>query len=240
MKTLLEVMNNLGGAVLIAIHLIFQPVLKRYYQCWGATADELKLALPGDERVPGSIVDQTLAITIKAATHDIWPWLAQIGQERGGLYSYELLENIAGCKMHNADRIVPDWELKVGDLVRFGPKGYPVQKVVAIERGQWLLLVGADLKTEQVAELTDPLPAQFVNSTLGFYLIEQPDGTTRLIYRSHLDYAPRSFANKLIWQVITDPLGFVMTRKMLLAIKRRVEAARDRATASNEMVSTQD
>jgi hypothetical protein len=54
-------------------------------------------------------------------------------------------------------------------------------------------------------------------------LHQQPDGTTRLITRNHLDYAPRSFAFKAIWEWITDPIGFVMTRKMLLGIKQRAE-----------------
>lgn len=48
-------------------------------------------------------------------------------------------------------------------------------------------------------------------------------GTTRLITRNRLDYAPRSFVFKLIWEWFTDPIGFVMTRKMLLEIKRRSE-----------------
>ena len=34
-----------------------------------------------------------------------------------------------------------------------------------------------------------------------------------------LDYAPRSFALRLIWEWFTDPIGFVMTRKMLLGIQ---------------------
>ncbi len=55
------------------------------------------------------------------------------------------------------------------------------------------------------------------------YLDERPDGVTRLISRTRLDYAPRTLAFKLIWEVFTDPIGFVMMRKMLLGIKQRVE-----------------
>jgi hypothetical protein len=39
------------------------------------------------------------AVTIDAPVEDVWPWLAQIGQDRAGFYSYEWLENLAGCRM---------------------------------------------------------------------------------------------------------------------------------------------
>jgi hypothetical protein len=179
--------------------------------------------LPGDERVPAPLVTQTLAVTINARAAAIWPWLAQIGQERGGLYSYELLENTARCQMHNADRIAPEWELHAGDLVRLGPPGFPVHKVVGLQRGQWLLLAGADIKTGDVPELPRPGQAEYTNYSWVFYLQEQPDGATRLITRNHLDYAPRTVALNVMWQWFTDPIGFVMTRRMLLGIKQRVE-----------------
>ena len=223
MTTITEVLENAGGAALIAGTVVLRPLLASRYRRWNTTGDEAVRALPGDERVPASLVTQTLALTIKAPPAAVWPWLAQIGQERGGLYSYELLENIARCQMHNADRIVPEWELHVGDLVRLGPPGFPVHKVVGLERGHWLLLAGADIQTGAVPELPKPGQGEYINYAWVFFLDARPDGTTRLITRTRLDYAPRSFALKLIWEWITDPIGFVMTRKMLLGIKQRAE-----------------
>jgi hypothetical protein len=72
--------------------------------------------------VPNPQITTTLGITINAPASEIWPWLAQLGQERGGMYSYELLENLARCQMRNVDRIVPEWEMKVGDQMRMGPR----------------------------------------------------------------------------------------------------------------------
>ncbi len=232
MATWYEILDNLGGALRIAGNLILQPITRSHYRFWGATDDEMQRTLPGDERVPDSLATQTMAVSVNARAAEIWPWLAQIGQERGGLYSYELLENLARCRMHNADRIVPEWELAVGDRVRLGPEGYPVHGVVALERGRWLLLAGANIQTAQVDELPKPDQAEYVNFSWVFYLDERPDGTTRLISRSRLDYAPCSFASRLIWEWFTDPIGFVMTRKMLLTLKQRAEessrvAARD-------------
>ena len=37
----------------------------------------------------------------------VWPWLVQLGQGRGGLYSYDWLESLIGCDVHSSDRILP-------------------------------------------------------------------------------------------------------------------------------------
>ncbi len=224
MTTFKAVLDNLGGAALIAGSIILRPLVRRHYSRWGATEAEVNRTLPGDERVPRSLVTTDAAITIKAKAADVWPWIAQLGQERAGMYSYELLENLIGCKMHGADRVHAEWEMKVGDLMRMGPPGYPVDQVVALERNHWLLMAGADPKTGQVPPLPQSEDAAYVNATWLLYLNEQPDGTTRLISRNRFDYAPRSFGLKLIWEVFTDPIGCVMSRKMLLTIKRLAES----------------
>ena len=151
MITTSAVLDNVGGALMIGGCLALRPLLRPRYSRWGATDEEVMRRLPGDERTPNATVIQTMAVTVRAPAATIWPWVAQIGQERGGLYSYELLENIARCQMHNADHIEPAWELQVGGRVRLGPPGYPVYAVVGIERNRWLLLAGADFKTCQPA-----------------------------------------------------------------------------------------
>jgi hypothetical protein len=236
MTTFSEILDNLGGALRIAGNLISQPITRSHFRFRGATQEDRQRTLPGDERAPNPIVVTTMAVTINASASAVWPWIAQLGQERGGMYSYELLENIARCQMHNADRIVPEWEMKVGDQMRMGPQGYPVNQVVALERGRWLLMAGADLKTGIAAPLPEPEQTEYVNYSWVLYLDERPDGTTRLISRTRLDYAPRTFAFKLIWEVFTDPIGCVMTRKMLLTIKQRVEQLKRQPSAQTTAV----
>jgi hypothetical protein len=226
MATAIEVLENVGGAAMVAGTVVLRPLVAGRYRRWNTVGDEATRSLPGDERVPAPVITQTLAVTINARPEAVWPWLAQIGQERGGLYSYALLENIARCQIRNADRIVPEWELHTGDLVRLGPPGYPVHQVVGLERGRWLLLAGADIKTGEAPELPRPGQAEYTNYSWVFFLEQRPDGSTRLLTRNHLDYAPRSFALKLTWEWFTDPIGFVMTRKMLLGIKQRAEEVR--------------
>lgn len=86
---------------------------------WGASDAEIRRPLPGDALLPAPQLEATRAITIHAPPTRVWPWLLQIGQGRGGFYSYDWLENLAGCGVRSATRIHPEWQkLDVGDVVR--------------------------------------------------------------------------------------------------------------------------
>ena len=89
---------------------------------WGATAEELAATWPGDELVARPGGESTRAVTVNAPAGALWPWLLQLGQDRGGFYSYDWLENALGLHIHNAEQVVPAWQrLQVGDLVHFTP-----------------------------------------------------------------------------------------------------------------------
>src|SRR5512136_466510 len=129
MSRIREVVEGIEGAVLIGLNLALGPVLRRGRIRWGATGDEVRQALPGDELVLHPKWSYTNAITVRATAAEVWPWLAQMGQGRGGFYSYEFLENLVGCGIHNADRILPEFQnLQVGDGDKLAAKmpGFPV------------------------------------------------------------------------------------------------------------------
>lgn len=197
------------GAVAIAATIVSSPVTRSWYSKWGATEDEVKMTLPGDDHVPNPVLVSTRAITIQASASAVWPWLVQMGQGRGGLYSYERLENLVGCDMHNADRILPEYQhLEIGDKVRLVPEGRePYFLVSAIEPGKAIILGGDDPPT-----------------TWAFVLEPINDDSTRLIVRWRQDYEP-SVGNVIGWRLVTDPITFVMERKLLQGIKQRVEAS---------------
>jgi len=112
-----------GAAALAAYILGVRP----WYLRWGATEAEFEVPLPGDEIIPRPRHRDTHAITVRAPVVDVWPWLVQMGQGRGGFYSYDWLENLIGCDIHNADQIFPDFQsLRVGDSVRLHPKAPPL------------------------------------------------------------------------------------------------------------------
>jgi hypothetical protein len=202
------------GAVAIAACIVTSPILRPWYRKWGASAAEVNKSLPGDDLVPQPRLECTRAITIRAPAAEIWPWLVQLGQGRGGLYSYERLENLIGCDIHNADRILPEHQdLKVGDKVRFVAEGDLAFDVTTIEPGRTLVLRG-DVPGEQT------IPTTWIWL---FFLDPIDEKNSRLIIRTRLVYEP-NLGNFLMWRVFTDPISFMMERKMLQGIKARAEA----------------
>src|SRR5690348_7187678 len=101
---------SVGLAALIAVAVfIYIRLLRPWYLSWGATYEEAAQPMPGDEEISQANFQSTRAITIKARAADIWPWLVQMGQGRGGFYTYAWLENLAGLRISNADQILPEF-----------------------------------------------------------------------------------------------------------------------------------
>lgn len=192
---------------------------------WGATDVERLQPLSGDELVARPKMAYTHAITIHAPAATVWAWLVQIGQGRGGFYSYDWLENLFGCDIHSAARIRPELQrLAVGDLVRLGPEGYPYYQVALVEPESALVLHNkVDTKTGRRLTHGDELqPAAYVNSSWAFALDAVDEQTTRLLVRGRTDYNP-GLANEVLWRVLTEPASFIMERGMLLGLKQRAE-----------------
>ena len=216
--------EGLVGAAIIAFALLtpfFGPRRRR----WGATDDEVQRTFPGDDLVPHPKGEYTHAITIHTPATEVWSWLVQIGQGRGGFYSYELLENLIGCKMRNVDKIIPELQhLEVGDSILMHPTMGSPYKVVAIETSRALVIqIRVDTKTKNTFELTDKMSEKYQNFSWVFFLDEIAEGTTRLISRSRNDWN-KSLGNTLFFGIF-GPISMMMDRKMLLGIKQRAEAA---------------
>lgn len=205
-----DFIEGISGAALIAACVLFRPLIRPWYSRWGTTNDEVNRSLPGKEYVPHPKGGYTQATTIRASVSEVWLWLAQIGQGRGGFYSYDALENLIGCNIHSADRIVPElqhWADREG--LRLHPNVPPIPLAV-FEPDMTLLFGGRDEKE--------------IGNSWGFYLEKIDENTTRLIARWHFDYIPK-LGNKILYNGIVEPISGVMQRKMLLGIKRRAEAA---------------
>ena len=219
-----EIREGLGGASIMAISLI-TPFLNDRRRKWGTTEDEIRKAWSGDDLVSQPKGEYMHAITINAPAAVVWPWLVQIGQGRGGFYSYEFLENLIGCKMRNANKIIPELQnLEVGDSIPMHPKLGNPYKVAAIEPGRALiLLIRVDVHTGKVFEPEDEMPEKYQNMSWLFFLDEHDDGTTRLISRSRNDWN-QSLGNAIFFGIF-GPLTLEMDRKMLKGIKQRAEAS---------------
>lgn len=186
---------------------------------WGATDDELSELLPGDEVVTTPRSMDTRAVTIDAPAACVWPWLVQFGQGRGGLYSYDWLENLAGCDIHSTDAILPEHQrLAVGNLIRLVRPDYPVPLVFTVAQvdPERALVLRANGEAQQVIE------AGLAYCSWAFVLRPTSAHQTRLIARWRADFAQTP--SSLFWNKYgIEPIHFVMERKMLLGIKARAE-----------------
>jgi hypothetical protein len=194
------VVTALGVAAPIVDYGLVRPWLRR----WGATPEECRRRLPGDaDAVP--LFTTTRAVTVQAPAEEVWQWLVQLGQDRGGFYSYDWLENLAGCHLHSADEIHEEWQdRKAGDLLQvFDGYSTPLLEV-------------------------DP-PHAIVIDNWGSYVIEPiDDNSCRLLARSHVERDPSAMA----YMLLVELPHAIMERKTLLGIKQRAErnhAVRSRA-----------
>jgi hypothetical protein len=202
------------GAVL-AYHALVRPWQVR----WGATDLEVDAALPGDALVAEPADQVTRAISIEAPREAVWPWLIQLGADRGGFYSYDWLEDLFGLGIHSADAIVPEWQRRdAGDLVYADAKGSGGWYVMDVRPNEALVLKMANVKAARTAARTDPWSWEFLWT---FALREGGDGSTRLLVRERVAFSRRTM------RLAMAPVGFVsfvMTRAMLRGIKARAEA----------------
>ena len=206
MKLFLKIIAIFFAAIVIGV--IAVVVLMPWMDRWGATPAEINTSFPGDELVQSPRYVYNRAVTIHAAPEQIYPWLVQLGAEKGGMYSYSWFEtNILRCELINADRIHPEWQiLKVGDKVKMCPgnSGPPAYEVALLVPNQAIVM-----GHQEDGRWSD---------VWQFILVPQEDGSTRLIVRG------RNALEGWLWDVIR-PGEFVMMRGMMLGIKERAESS---------------
>ncbi len=210
----MRMLRLLAGAALLATLLaaLFAVVIPAIHR-WGATDAEIARAMPGDDQLPHPAVTWTNAIDISAPPAQVWPWVAQLGDTRGGFYSFTFIENRVGALTgasdyavvyRNADRIVPAWQHPApGDSLIQG-----TLNIRAVQPGAWLL-----------ADATQPE----VFGWTWLWQLDPIDGRahTRMINRMRIQL-PNEAANP-VSSFMLDIGGFVMQQRMLQGIKLRAE-----------------
>jgi len=145
------VLAALEGVALIVWHLFATPFIGRRRLRWGTVGTEATDSLPGDEFVPEPNWSYTLGIAVDASPEDVWPWIAQLGQGRGGFYTYQTLENIAGCQIANTTEILPDHQHPAaGGAIYLHPTAPPL-RIKIVDPPNALVLFGspADIGAEE-------------------------------------------------------------------------------------------
>lgn len=173
------------------------------------SAEERSRPLPGDDLIAEPLSTVTHAITIDGGASEVWPWLAQMGAgARAGWYSYDLLDN---KRQPSAERIVPELlSLAPGMIFPAMPGVTDCFTLVAFEPGHFLILGWR--------------PKDRLVMTWAFVLADAAHGSCRLLVRARTGagydvHALPAWLSSRLGPVI----HFVMQRKQLLGIKRRVE-----------------
>jgi len=194
-----------AGAVLA--DRVYATVVRPWHLDWGASEDEVRRFMPGDEQVADPVTVSTRAVTVDADPGAVWPWLAQLGDGRGGLYSYDFLDRLFGyLRAPSATEVLPQWQaIHAGDVVPLG-RG-PSWPVTMVDPERFLVLTPVDE------------PRFAVTWAFGLYPVDRY--TTRLVTRVRVRYpvTPLGYLPAQAW----DLAAFVMTRRMLLNLKQRAE-----------------
>ena len=163
--------------------------------------------MPGDEFLPNPDILATRAVSINTPASAIWPWLMQMGTGKGGVYTYDWIENLFGLRMRSAQEILPQFQdRKVGDVEQLGSNG-PRLRVEILDVERALVLRSED-----------------GDWVWAFGLYPSGESMTRLISRNRIATAHASAFQRGFNTLVMEPGSLIMERKMLLGIKMRAEA----------------
>ena len=189
-----------GGFVLGTLYAFFvRPQMLK----WGTRLGEAQRRLAGDEVITSPNFEVTRAINIDAPPEAVWPWLAQMGRERTGWYSIDLLDNngIPSATYIRRDLDAPNRGMTVD-------RGL---KVLDVQLNRLLLLAGYDL----------PIPlGSTMDLTTLYQLDRMSDGSTRLLVRFRA-YTYGVFGRLVNW--LLEPLDYFMGVRQMEGIKHRAE-----------------
>jgi hypothetical protein len=215
-----------SAALVVAFFLIVRP----WYSGWGATVDERVKRLPGDEIVVGSAHQETRAISIDAPPERVWLWVSQLGQNRGGFYSYELLEDLAGSEMTNLSSLHPELQRwKIGDKLWM----YPPSKLEGM--GHAVLRSLEPGRALGFATRRPGTPMHAPENGSWSFIVEAAGNGSHLLVRGRAG-GERGIGGALFDWVVFEPMHFAMERKMLTEIKARAEGRPATPVADNLQV----
>jgi len=196
--------------------------VRRYYRNWGTSKGECQARLPGDELIGDPVIQVTEAVWIDSPPSVTWPWLLRMGQDRGGRYSRQALENVIGLRMHNPDGLDPEWkQLAVGDTLQLKPKGW-----MGLPGG---LSCNVDAITPERSIVLRATSPDLPSVVWSFNLQPHWATHTRLLARVRIGLR---HPGEVVAVELVRPVIALLLRKVLLDIKRRVQRqANEFATA---------
>ncbi|HSJ73333.1 MAG TPA: hypothetical protein VK904_03375 [Miltoncostaeaceae bacterium] len=212
-----DVLAGLAGAGVIGLSLA-TPFLRGRRTTWGAGPRLAASPHAGDELLPGAAWGWTHAVEVAAPAAAVWPWLAQIGADRAGFYSYSWLENLAGCGVRDAERVHPEWEAREGGELRIHPSMPPL-RIAAVERGRHVLA------TAPADEAARAEGRPWIAVTWLFELEPLGAARCRVVSRYRCAHSADLRTRLGFGPGLLEPIGFAMDRRMLRGLARRAASA---------------
>jgi len=211
MKRMLKFLLAVGFIILFSLAVFFTDrVVQPWYRTWGVNRAEIALSLPGDRAGDRPYNWAMRGVTIYAPIEKVWPWLAQIGQDRAGFYSYSWLENLIFADIHNTSQIKREWqEVRLGGFIHPLPQNYLGGILGRKVEGGWRL-THLEVGRMMVLEGWGP-----------FVLSPLESDKTRFFIRSSGDRM--SLPQRITSFLFLNPGHFIMERRMMVEIKRLAE-----------------
>ncbi len=183
--------------ILLLQVLVYSFFIKPVIIQWGATQEETSMSMIGD--TPDLEITSTRAIVINAPKDIVWKWLMQLGANKKGFYSFDMITQ----NLENKNQSIFE-DFKVGDII-YGS----VEKENSSSSYTFKVL---SLKAKE----------SFVLENWGTFLIKSiSDKQTRLIIRTQATRGVdllTSFKNQVM-----IPLHFIMERQMFFGLKFQSE-----------------
>lgn len=212
MRTTFPARRLLAGlASMIAVTLAGFLTANAIIPTWGATPEEQRASLPGDEAFPTPVLQWRHAATIAAAPEAVWPWLVQMGDTRAGYYSYRYIEKaatLAGGQQpdgyyRNTNTVHPEWQTP--------------------SIGQGMILDTLILRDYQPGRYLVAGPAAGESGGLLWTWAIAPGGAGKTRLQVHMAIQMPGMQKNRAVETLLNLMTFMMEKKMITGIQLRAE-----------------
>ena len=203
--------------ILWLVLIIYHFTIRIWMLDWGAPKKIQELNLSGDHLTNKRW--HTRATLIRATPEKIWPWIVQLGQERGGFYSYTWLENIFLADMNNVYEIqnrlqhprMPGDTIWLANKRNYNGKGFQI--VAEIIPNKSFVMVGGD-DFDRIKRGDKAI------GSWSIYLYPEDAKSSWLIARSSSE---EPLGTEVLRYITFEVPHFIMEQKMLRTIKELAE-----------------
>ena len=206
-----DVAEGIEGIAIIAAA-FFTPFMRGQRGHWGLDEAAATREYPGDELIMEPRWGWTHGVEIDAPPEKVWPWVAQMGGDHAGFYSYQWLLDGTTHSAHDADRVHPEWSLRTGAQLFLHPS-IPPMPVVAVAARRYIVAC-AHSEAPEVE-----------TSWLLFLEPLEGGGRTRVVSRFRCACSDDVVTRLQYGPTLIEPIGYAMDRRMLLGLKAHVETA---------------